>query len=253
MREWWETYFDEDYVRLWSMMRGGGNPERQVESLWTLLGLTEGAAVLDAPCGYGRIARVLADKGARVLGIDASEPVLLEAERRRGDLPAERLTYRRHDLRKPFDASGFDAAVCLYTSLGYGSEDDDRRILTGLRMAVRPVGIVFVEAAHREAVAARTGAGRASERCLADGTRLVAERRLNASTGRLESVRSWTGPAGSGVKVSSLRVYTADELSALVCSAGLVVRSRHDGCSPRPFIRRGRRMSRRLGLLAVSP
>jgi SAM-dependent methyltransferase len=253
MTVWWETFFDEDYVRLWSLMSAGGDPERQSEALWGLLGLTERAKVLDAPCGYGRIARPLAARGARVLGVDLSEAALGAARTRRGSLPAERLTYRKHDLRRPLDVSGFDAALCLYTSLGYGPEDDDLRILGGLRTAVRPGGIVFVEAAHREGVTARTGAGRTSSRCLADGTRFVEERRLDANTGRLESVRTWEGPTGAGVKVSSVRVYTAAELSALVRAAGLIVRSMHDGCSLRPFVRFGRRASRRLGLLAVSP
>jgi len=252
MTDWWETYFDEDYVRLWSLMRAGGDAGRQVQGLWGLLGLTEGARVLDAPCGYGRIARLLAEKGACVLGVDISEPALREAERCRGEVPTDRLAYRRHDLRFPLDASGFEAALCLYTSIGYGSEEDDRHILSSLRNAVRPGGIVFVEAAHRDGVAARTGGGKTSERRLADGTRFVEERRLDAASGRLESVRSWSGPAGSGAKASSIRVYTEAELSGLVRSAGLLVRSTHCGCSRRPFVERGGRASRRLGLLAVA-
>jgi hypothetical protein len=179
--------------------------------------------------------------------------VLREAERRREHLPAGRLSYRQHDLRLPLDVSGFDAALCLYTSLGYGSQDDDLRILSGLRTAIRPGGAVFIEAAHWEGVSARTGGGKTSERRLADGTRFVEERRLDPRTHRLESVRSWDGPAGSGVKVSSVHVYPASELTALVRWAGLVVQSAHDGCSHRPFVRRGGRASRRLGLLSVAP
>jgi hypothetical protein len=170
----------------------------------------------------------------------------------RGDLATDRLSYRRHDLRLPLDVSGFDAAVCLYTSLGYGSEQDDVKILAGLRKAVRSEGRVFVEVAHRESVTARIGSGRTTTRRLADGTRLTTESRFDARAGRIESVRRWSGSAGSGVKVSSIRLYTVAELSDLARSAGLVVRSTYRGCSPRPLgeeVKKGRRV----GLLTVSP
>ena len=252
MTAWWETYFDEDYVRLWQLMRAGGHSERQADSLWALLALSKDARVLDAPCGYGRVAHALAAKGARVLGIDHSEAALREAERGRGDLASDRLSYRRHDLRLPLDVSGFDAAVCLYTSLGYGSEEDDLAILTGLRSAVRSGGRVFVEVAHRDSVASRIGSGRTSRRRLSDGTRLITESRFDARTGRLESVRRWMGSAGSGMKVSSIRVYTVAELSDLARSAGLAVRSTYRGCSPQPFGALGG-TSHRVGLLTVSP
>lgn len=253
MTEWWKTYFDDDYVRLWSLMRGGGDPERQADGLWLVLGLTPGARVLDAPCGYGRISRPLAARGARVSGVDLSEAALREAERRRGDLPPDRLQYRWGDLRQPLDVSGFDAVLCLYTSFGYGEEEDDLEMLSGLRRAARPGGVVFVEAAHRESVVARCGSGRTTERRLSDGTRFVEESRFDARTGRLESVRSWRGPAGSGVKTSSIRMYSVGEIADLARSAGLVVLSRHCGCTPRPFPAGEGRLGRRLGLLTVAP
>jgi SAM-dependent methyltransferase len=56
----------------------------QVDALWQLCGLAEGARVLDAPCGYGRLSRLLADRGAVVLGVDQSPDLLAEAERGRG-------------------------------------------------------------------------------------------------------------------------------------------------------------------------
>ncbi len=40
--------------------------EQEAAGLWGLLGLTEKARVLDAPCGYGRLSIALARRGARV-------------------------------------------------------------------------------------------------------------------------------------------------------------------------------------------
>jgi SAM-dependent methyltransferase len=125
MTEWWQDFFDADYIRLWGQSEASGSTAAQVEGIWSLLGLREGSRVLDAPCGYGRIARPLAERGATVLGVDQSRTLLDHAERERAGLPASRLRYLQHDLRTPLGEGGFDCALNLFTSLGCGTEDDD--------------------------------------------------------------------------------------------------------------------------------
>lgn len=207
--------------------------------------------MLDAPCGYGRIALGLAQYGARVLGIDFSSSRLAEAERRRCAIPSGRLQYHAHDLREPLADSDFDAVLNVFTSLGYGSEADDLAILSTLRAAVRPGGRVFIETAHRDqAVIHLSRPGRQTHR-LPDGTLLLEEPRFDAVSGRAESVWYWSGPAGSGEKRSSLQMYSATELAGLGARVGLRVLSVHGGCSPEPFVSAGPAMSARLGILAL--
>jgi cyclopropane fatty-acyl-phospholipid synthase-like methyltransferase len=64
MPSWWESFFDAEYLRLWEGSEAPGKTEREVAGLWELLALAPGSRVLDAPCGYGRIARGLAEHGA---------------------------------------------------------------------------------------------------------------------------------------------------------------------------------------------
>jgi SAM-dependent methyltransferase len=145
MAEWWQTFFDADYVRLWEGAEAPGQSARESARLWAVLNLSQGSRVLDAPCGYGRISRKLAERGANVLGVDQSADLIAAAEKRRGDIPSGRLRYTRHDLRQPLPESGFDAAVNIFSSLGCGTEADDQAILNTLRNALRPGGAVFVE------------------------------------------------------------------------------------------------------------
>jgi SAM-dependent methyltransferase len=251
MSGWWESFFDADYLRLWEGAEPPDKIAREVSGLWAVLGLRETSTVLDAPCGYGRIARALAERGARVLGVDLSADLLAEAERRRGGLPSEALRYRRHDLRSPLAESSFDAAVNVFSSLGYGTEADDLAILSTLRAAVRPGGRVFVETTHRDAVAAGLSAGRRISNRLPDGTLIVEEPWLDPVAGRVETTWYWSGPAGAGRKTASLRVYTATELVRLVEAAGLRLGSVHNGCSSDPFVTVGSPPSARLGVLAM--
>src|SRR5436305_3744941 len=110
MSEWWTTFFDQDYLRLWGEMFTDDTNSKQAADLWSMLDLQPGCRLLDAPCGWGRLSRPLAVLGATVLGVDQSETLLEAAERQRNDLPVERLRYLKHDLRSPLPETGFDVA-----------------------------------------------------------------------------------------------------------------------------------------------
>jgi len=257
--DWWQGFFDSDYLRLWSELTPVSRTEEEADGVWKLLGLAPGARILDAPCGYGRVAAALARRGARVLGVDLSATLLGEAARRRGDLPSEQLAYLRHDLRVPLAADvphaagGFDAAVNVFTSLGYGSEADDLAILRTLAGAVRPGGHVLVETMHRDAVAVFLAKGVRPAQRYADGTLLVEEPRLDPVAGRIETAWHWAGPHGAGVKRASIRIYTITELVRLLERAGLVFEAAHAGCTPEPFRAAGAELGGRVGLLARRP
>ena len=249
-QQWWRSFFDEDYFRLWGAFVTDEQSDREAEGLRDMLDLRAGARVLDAPCGYGRLSRRLAEWGARVLGVDQSVVLLGRAEADRGAISVDRLRYLRHDLRKPLEESGFDAALNIFSSIGYGSEKDDLAIFRTLRRAVRPGGLVVVETNHRDAVAAFLSRNASPALRLPDGTLVVEEPRLDAVTGRVETCWHWSGPAGAGKKSASLRLYTASELVALMERAGLKFRSAFAGCTTRPFEASGETMGGRLAILA---
>jgi SAM-dependent methyltransferase len=253
MTDWWQSFFDADYLRLWEGSEAPERTDREAAGLWSLLNLNEGSSILDAPCGYGRMSLALARRGATVVGVDFSADLLAEAERRRSDVAADRLRYVRADLRAPPQESGFDAALNIFSSLGYGTENDDIAILSGLRAAVRPGGQVFLETSHRDGFMVAAAHGQRPVKRLADGTLFLEEPRLDAVSGRIEASWYWSGPGGAGQKNSSLRIYSVTELLRLLPAAGLQLRSLHNGCSPDPYVASGPSMSWRLGILAVRP
>jgi len=250
---WWESFFDDDYARLWGSMRPPEHTAREVEGIWALARLAPGCRILDAPCGYGRISRALAERGASVVGVDQSEALLARAEQDRGDIDGQRLRYVRHDLREPLTEGGFDLALNIFSSLGYGTEDDDVMIIATLASAVRVGGRVLVETMHRDALAVLLARGAPPATRFPDGTLMVEEPAFDALSGRVRTTWYWQGPGGAGSKSAELRVYSATEMVRLVERAGLRFRSAHAGCSPGPFRSDGPEIGGRLAILAERP
>jgi SAM-dependent methyltransferase len=247
---WWQRFYDREYVRLWAGTLDSARDDAEAAGLWDLLELAPGMRVLDAPCGYGRLARRLAMRGAVVVGVDQSADQLQQAEADRGAIGMQSLRYIRHDLRSTVPEGEFDAAFNVFSSIGHGTDDDDLAVFRSIRQALRPGGLFVVETMHRDLVAASTSRGRRPGDRLEDGTLIVEEPVFDAVTGRVETTWHYAGPKGSGTKSASLRIYCATELVRLLATAGFRLENAFAGLTREPFKADGPLMGGRLALLA---
>jgi SAM-dependent methyltransferase len=136
--------FGDDYLEFYEEMLEARS-DSEVELILRLLELPDGAEILDAPCGHGRIAHRLAARGFRVTGLD-NNARFLELARSR----AASVEYVEGDLRElPFEGR-FDAVINWFTSFGYFDDDTNRELLAGFRRALRPGGVLLLEQASRE-------------------------------------------------------------------------------------------------------
>jgi SAM-dependent methyltransferase len=104
--------------------------------LLDLLGDLDGKTVLDAGCGQGFLARILAARGARVVGIDLS-PRLIALAREQD--PAGTITYRVADLSRPLpDLAGQFDRIGSYLALN--DVADHRGFATTLAALTGPGG-----------------------------------------------------------------------------------------------------------------
>ena len=251
MNDWWETFFDQDYLRIWGQIFTDQFNTKQAAELWSLLHLNPGCRVLDAPCGWGRLSRQLALLGATVLGVDQSETLLTAAEAQRGELPTERLRYLRHDLRKPLPETGFDVACNIFTSFGYGTESEDVATFRTLRDALRPGGRVLLETNHRDMLCALLSRSSTASMRLFDGTLFIDEPDFDAISGVVSMNWYWSGPGGSGEKHAKWRCYTPTQIVGLLERAGLRFVEAYKGLSKTPYKAEGPEAGGRLALVAM--
>ena len=209
--------------------------EREANALWDLLELKPDVRVLDAPSGYGRLSRLLALKGARVVGVDKASALVAIAERNREGLDEGRLRYAVHDLRRTFEERTFDAALNVGTSLGFGSETDDAAILCSIAAAVKVGGLVAIESVHRDAIAAVVSKSRRNATTLENGTSVVENFDFDVVTGIATTRLSWHTGQQAVTKSLSVRVYTVTELIQMAIAAGLQFHSAYARASTIPF------------------
>ena len=216
-RGWWRTYFDDAYFHLHDPLFGEAASRAEVAGMRELLGLPWDARVLDAPCGWGRHTRLLAEAGSRAFGADLSLPLLRRA---RGPGRVAGPTFTAADVRAlPFASGVFDAVLNVFTSLGLFLDDvADRAVLSEARRVLRPGGSFLLESMHRDDVVAAYA--ERDEWTLPDGTLVRVRRRFDPVAGVSHETLHWQRGPARGRKQHSLRLRTATEIAGLLTAAG---------------------------------
>ncbi len=134
--------------------------EAEAEELLAFLaevGVLPSARILDAPCGIGRRAYRLAERGYRVTAVDPNDVAVAALRRRVPKRTQGRLDCRsapRDAMPGLASADTYEAILCLDHAIGRGPRDGDVAFLTRLRRhAAR--GVLLMDLLHRDFFAAR--------------------------------------------------------------------------------------------------
>jgi 2-polyprenyl-3-methyl-5-hydroxy-6-metoxy-1,4-benzoquinol methylase len=121
----------------------GASGERLL-ALLSERGLAAGGSVLDAGCGTGSMALMLARAGYRVTGVDLSADMIARAKEKD---PSASVVWRVGDITALDAGASFDAIVSVADVFNHlPSLDDWEAALTGFRRHLRPGGLAFVDA-----------------------------------------------------------------------------------------------------------
>jgi len=216
--ETWDAFFSDFYLRAYADDTRDAEAVEQALAAARLAGCEPGADVLDVPCGFGRHTIALARAGYRAVGVDRSAALLDEARRRAGGERWPKLT--RADYRElPFAEASFDAALNLFTSLGYLGDEEDVKVLAAIRRVLRPGGRLVLETMHRDRLLLAWSDN--DWRLMGEGRLLLEQRTFDPATGVAQTTQTVIEPGGEREsRTWSVRVYAATELLAMIERAG---------------------------------
>jgi SAM-dependent methyltransferase len=227
---WYADFFTELPNEFW---RRAVPPEAtavEVDFVEKRLRLAPGSRIVDVPCGSGRHAIALAERGHAVTGIDLSAEAIAYARRAAAGLP---VTFVHSDMRE-VPPDGFDAAVCMGNSFGYLDLAGTRAFLAALAAAVRPGGglVVDFNAAAESVLPGYTGEARTMHAC---DIAVAATTSYDVSRGCLVSGYRFTRGTEEVAATALRHVYTAAHIVALLADAGFGDAACHSGPGGEPF------------------
>ena len=117
-KKWDEIFFTGVAQDFWQKVVPPEITELEVKFIEQLLNLSKRATILDVPCGNGRHAIRLSQKGYKITGIDISKEYIDELKEK---ISKEKLNIEviKGDILKLELDKHFDGAYCLGNSFGY--------------------------------------------------------------------------------------------------------------------------------------
>jgi SAM-dependent methyltransferase len=223
--DWFVGFHQGLAARFWRAA-GAAMLEADLARVLRALDLPPGAAVLDVPCGDGRIALGLARAGHRVTGVDIAPAEVELAASAAAGLDARFLA---GDLRALPVTGPFDAVVSWGNSFGYLTPEDSARSLAGMHAVLRPGGRLALESL---CVAESFLPGGLAERAEHEfgGVRMELVNRYDAVESRMESAVTFTDADGREEHARiAHRVHTSGEVVRMLRAAGFADVTLSDG------------------------
>ena len=139
--EFWAAHWRIDYRH---SIRGISEWDRQLVSFIEIAcQLTPGARILDLGCGGGDQARLFAQKGYRLVGVDIA-PSLIEFAKRQFQNEGLEGTFTVGDMRAINYDAEFDACVILSGTFGFFGDLEDQNLLCSVCRALKVDGKAFI-------------------------------------------------------------------------------------------------------------
>lgn len=224
-REWWQDgagFFGRHYMSCDDSLEGyraeqqtlEERTQMEVNGIIKLLGLQQGAAVLDCPCGYGRHSLGLARQGFEVVGVDINSEELQVCLAKRADYLNARFV--QQDMRKLIYDNQFDAVINMFYSFGFFEEDEENlQVIRNFYNALKPGGKFLM---HTDVNVDRVISGDyvfSEYRTLANGNRVKQEEWYDADRKRVMGTWHMVDADGNvhEAPAYSMRVFTAQEFA----------------------------------------
>ena len=215
---WWENFFHGVALDFWRVAISDEQTHAEADFINNQLQLPVGSAILDVPCGNGRLAIELAAFGFELTGVDIATEFIAEAK---ANAAARNVTvdWQNLDMRKLEGTNKFDGAFCFGNSFGYLEDDENEAFLAAISRALKPGARFILDA---PAIAESLLPHLMEQRTIALGDiTATIDTRYDHEQGRMFNEFTFTRGGEDDKRLASQRIYTYRELIELLRGAGL--------------------------------
>jgi SAM-dependent methyltransferase len=226
-KQWFEDWFDSPYYHILYKHRDTIEAENFLSRLIAQIPLTNCARVLDIACGKGRHSIYLNTRGFDVFGFDLSKRSILH----NSTFENETLHFAVHDMRSVIRAGYFDYAINLFSSFGYfESLHDNQRVFNSAAAALKKGGTFIFDYVNIN-WAIKNALGTAQE--INDGITFNIVKQLQGDF--IQKTITFCHGGQDFAFKERLRLFTPEQLKAMIEKAGLKITSVYGNYALEPF------------------
>jgi SAM-dependent methyltransferase len=215
-KDWWKGFFSGLAVEMWRAVTTEEQTRREADFLEKILAVQPGAAVLDVPCGGGRLSLELARRGHRMTGVEYSDAFVEEA-RAASIARGLDITWSQRNMQELPWQEAFEGAFCFGNSFGYCDEGENLNFLAQVAKSLKP-GARFILETYCAELAARTFQERSWFE--AGGIVMMEENEYDLPAGGVKTEYTFVSGARKEQKRGWQRMYSYCDLIHLLESAG---------------------------------
>lgn len=197
-----------------------GRTTREIDFILEQIELPAAVRLLDVGCGFGRHSLELAKRGFAVTAIDPAAAMIAAARERAAaagvSIDFQQVAAETLDLKEMFEA-----AICLFTTLGQiSTAGNNSGLVERAYAALKPGGAFVVEVPQRETAVSQL---KPTDK-FGEGERYTAvSRRYDAAGYIVTETFELISPEKRRTYCLQYRLYSRDELRSLLTAAGFTV------------------------------
>jgi SAM-dependent methyltransferase len=210
MTKWFETWFDDNYLRLYHH-RNSKDAEEQVRLILKTLHPRKDQTILDLACGEGRHCVLFHKKGYKITGIDLSDELI-----KSGLTKYPGIDLQKGDMRHI--KGTYDIILSLFTSFGYFSKDEDNKsVILSIGQALNTGGWFWIDFLNPAYIKQTLVPG--NEIVLEDGTKVIEKRYIKEDFIIKEIL--FNGPVSNSTYQERVKLYTKEDIERMMEDAGI--------------------------------
>ena len=194
----------------------------EVDFIESQFNLPANARLLDIGCGFGRHSIELGRRGYAVMGIDPSA-AMIAAAKERAETANAAVDFQQARGEQFTTATPFNAAICLFTSLGQmGPNGDNGRLIQQVHDALNAGGLFMIEVPQRETAVSQL---RPADKFGAGERYTAVTRHYDSADQTVTETFTLVAPEGTRNYTLRYRLYSRSELESLLTDAGFTIQA----------------------------